>query len=72
MVIASLDDAKNARIGAMTGSTRRSGVMNRFPDAHVKSFDDVMDAVAAMKSGQLDGDCDGIPCGSSSFEKIRN
>lgn len=54
MVIASLEDAKNARIGAMTGSTGEAIVVNRFPDAHVKSFDDVMDAVAAMKSGQLD------------------
>ena len=54
MVIASLEDAKNARIGAMTGSTGEAIVINRFPDAHVKSFDDVMDAVAAMKSGQLD------------------
>lgn len=54
MVIASLDDAKNAKIGAMTGSTGEAMVIKRFPNAHVKSFDDVMDAVSAMKSGQLD------------------
>ncbi|MEE7624831.1 ABC transporter permease subunit [Methylobacter sp. Wu8] len=53
-VIASLDDAKNARIGVMTGSTGESITASRLPEAQVKSFDDIMDAVAAMKSGQLD------------------
>ncbi len=54
IVIASLDDAKNARIGVMTGSTGEAITIARFPKAQVKSFDDIMDAVAAMKSGQLD------------------
>jgi len=54
VVIASLDDAKNARIGVMTGSTGEAITIARFPEAKVKSFDDIMDAVAAMKSGQLD------------------
>jgi polar amino acid transport system substrate-binding protein len=53
-VIASLDDAKNARIGVMTGSTGEAITIKRFPKAQVKSFDDIMDAVAAMNSGQLD------------------
>jgi len=53
-VITSLDDAKNAKIGVMTGSTGEAVAVARFPDARVKSFDDIMDAVAAMKSGQLD------------------
>jgi polar amino acid transport system substrate-binding protein len=54
IVIASLDDANNARIGVMTGSTGETLTIARFPKAQVKSFDDIMDAVAAMKSGQLD------------------
>ncbi|MGZ5587265.1 MAG: transporter substrate-binding domain-containing protein, partial [Methylobacter sp.] len=54
IVIANLDDAKNARIGVMTGSTGEAITFKRFPEAQVKSFDDIMDAVAAMNSGQLD------------------
>jgi polar amino acid transport system substrate-binding protein len=54
IVIAKLDDAQNARIGVMTGSTGETLTIARFPKAQVKSFDDIMDAVAAMKSGQLD------------------
>ncbi|MGJ0514431.1 MAG: ABC transporter permease subunit [Methylomicrobium sp.] len=53
-LIANLDDAKNSRIGVMTGSTGEAITLARFPKAQVKSFDDIMDAVAAMKSGQLD------------------
>jgi polar amino acid transport system substrate-binding protein len=53
-IIANLDDAKNSRIGVMTGSTGEAITLARFPEAQVKSFDDIMDAVAAMKSGQLD------------------
>ncbi|MGR9037168.1 MAG: transporter substrate-binding domain-containing protein, partial [Gammaproteobacteria bacterium] len=54
IVIAGLNDAKTARIGVMTGSTGEALTIARFPEARVKSFDDIMDAVAAMKSGQLD------------------
>ncbi len=53
-VITGFDDAKNAKIGVMTGSTGEAIAAARFPKAQVKSFDDIMDAVAAMKSGQLD------------------
>lgn len=53
-VITSFDDAKNAKIGVMTGSTGEAVAFKKFPEAQVKSFDDIMDAVAAMKSGQLD------------------
>lgn len=59
--IASLDDAKTARIGVMTGSTGETLTIARFPKAQVKSFDDIMDAVAAMKSGQLDAIVTGYP-----------
>ena len=54
VVIASLDDAEHARIGVMTGSTGEAIASARFPQAQIKSFDDIMDAVTAMKSGQLD------------------
>ena len=53
-VINSFSDAKTAKIGVMTGSTGEAVARKRFPQAQVKSFDDIMDAVAAMKSGQLD------------------
>jgi polar amino acid transport system substrate-binding protein len=54
VAIASLDDAAHARIGVMTGSTGEAIATARFPEAQIKSFDDIMDAVTAMKSGQLD------------------
>lgn len=53
-VIETPEDAHDAKIGVMTGSTGEALVGARFPDAEIKSFDDIMDAVAAMKSGQLD------------------
>ena len=52
--ITSPDDAKDARIGVMIGTVGENIARERFPKAPVKSFDDIMDAVAAMKSGQLD------------------
>jgi hypothetical protein len=52
--ITSVEAAQNAKIGVMTGTTGEAIATLRFPNAQVKSFDDVMDAVAAMKSGQLD------------------
>ena len=53
-VITRPDDAKHAKIGVMTGTTGEAIAKTRFPEAETKSFDDVMDAVGAMKSGQLD------------------
>lgn len=53
-VITSFDDAQNATIGVMTGTTGEKAARDRFPKAQVKSFDDIMDAIAALKSGQLD------------------
>jgi His/Glu/Gln/Arg/opine family amino acid ABC transporter permease subunit len=54
-VIRSLDDAKHAKIGVMTGTTGEALAKARFPEAQIKSFDDIMDAVAAIKAGQLEG-----------------
>lgn len=53
-IITSFDDLKNSKIGVMTGSTGESVARKKFPQAQIKTFDDIMDAVAAMKSGQLD------------------
>ena len=52
--ITSLDDAATARIGVMAGSSGEQIVLERFPKADIKTFDDVMDAVAAIRAGQLD------------------
>ncbi len=52
--IAHPDDASDAKIGVMTGSTGERIAAARFPHARVSRFDDIMDAVTAMKSGQLD------------------
>ncbi|OYW51848.1 MAG: hypothetical protein B7Z29_21145 [Hyphomicrobium sp. 12-62-95] len=39
----------------MTGTTGETIAKSRLPRADIKSFDDVMDAVTALNSGQLDG-----------------
>lgn len=59
--ITRLDDAKNAKIGVMTGTTGEEITKARFPNAQVKSFDDVMDAVAALTSGQLEAIVTALP-----------
>ncbi len=59
--ITSLDDAKTARIGVMVGTTGEQITKERFPQAQIKSFDDVMDAVAALKSGQLEAIVTALP-----------
>ena len=53
--ITTIAEAEHAKIGVMTGSTGEVFAKQRFPQAQLKSFDDIMDAVAAMKAGQLDG-----------------
>jgi polar amino acid transport system substrate-binding protein len=52
--IRTFDDAKHAKIGVMTGTTGEAIAKARFTEAEIKSFDDVMDGVGAMKAGQLD------------------
>ena len=54
ITIRNLDDANHAKIGVMTGTTGEAIAKTRFPQAEIKSFDDIMDAVAAMKAGQLE------------------
>lgn len=60
-VIERIDDAAHARVGVMTGTTGEAIAMERLPEADIKSFDDIMDAVAALKSGQLDALITGYP-----------
>lgn len=52
--ITTLDDAATARIGVMAGSTGEQIVQQRFPNADIRTFDDIMDAVSAIRAGQLD------------------
>jgi polar amino acid transport system substrate-binding protein len=54
-LIRKLDDAQHARIGVVTGAIAEGIAKARFPQAEVKSFDDAMDAVGALKAGQLGG-----------------
>ncbi|MCK9506062.1 MAG: ABC transporter substrate-binding protein/permease [Porticoccaceae bacterium] len=60
-VIRTLDDAAKARIGVMTGSTGEAIVIERYPAAEVKSFDDIMDSVTALHASQLDAVVTGFP-----------
>ena len=59
--ISKLDDAANGKIGVMTGTTGEQLAIKRFPKAEIKSFDDIMDAVAALKSGQINAVITGYP-----------
>lgn len=52
--IEKFDDAQNATIGIMTGTTGEVAAKNRFPKAEVKHFDDIIDAFMALKSGKID------------------
>jgi polar amino acid transport system substrate-binding protein len=61
LTITKPEDATHARIGVMTGSVGEALAAARFPEAQIKSFDDIMDAVAAMQSGQLDTVITGYP-----------
>lgn len=53
-VIERLDQAGDARLGVMTGSTGEVAARKLYPKADVKTFDDIMDAVTALNAGQLD------------------
>jgi His/Glu/Gln/Arg/opine family amino acid ABC transporter permease subunit len=52
--ITTLDEAATARIGVMAGSVGEQIVLERFPKADIKTFDDIMDAVSAIRARQLD------------------
>jgi len=71
-VIRSLNDARHAKIGVMTGTTGEAIAKARFPEAQIKSFDDIMDGVGAMKSGQLDGIVTSYPTAIQVSKKNRD
>jgi polar amino acid transport system substrate-binding protein len=52
--ISKLEDVKNVSVGAMTGTTGENLAITKFPEAQTKSFDDIMDAIAALKSNQIE------------------
>ncbi len=52
--IKKVEDARNAKIGITTGSTMEISAKKIFPNAKIESFDDIMDAVMALKSDKLD------------------
>jgi polar amino acid transport system substrate-binding protein len=54
LVIHSPQDAANARIGVMTGTTGEMIAKTRFPQADVQTFDDIMNGIAAIQAGKLD------------------
>lgn len=54
VILKDLSDLKNISIGAMTGSTGEALAKARFTEASVKSFDNIMDGIAALKAGQLE------------------
>jgi polar amino acid transport system substrate-binding protein len=57
----SAEDLAEARIGVMTGSTGEQLANKHFPDADIKSFDEMMDAVTALLAGQVDAVLSGYP-----------
>ena len=60
-VITSVQDAATARIGVMVGTTSELIMAQQFPKADAKRFDDIMDAIGALKTGQLDAVLTGYP-----------
>ncbi|MGI9246078.1 MAG: substrate-binding periplasmic protein, partial [Steroidobacteraceae bacterium] len=55
------EDAEEARLALMTGSTSEIIAATRFPKADVQRFDDPMDAVVAVKTGKVDAFITGYP-----------
>jgi polar amino acid transport system substrate-binding protein len=70
--IQSVQDAAKARIGVMTGSTGEAVAKARFPQANVQTFDDIMNAVAALEAGQLDAVLTAFPTAQQVAKKNSN
>ena len=71
-VITNLEDASTARIGVMTGTTGEMLAHKRFPDADIKHFDDIVDAIGALTAGQLDAVLTGYPAALQSTKRNSN
>ncbi|MFA7418365.1 MAG: ABC transporter permease subunit [Melioribacteraceae bacterium] len=70
--IVKLEDASQSKIGVMTGTTGEQLATKRFPEADVKSFDDVMDAIGALKSDQIDAVITGYPTAMNVCKKNKD
>jgi polar amino acid transport system substrate-binding protein len=62
-------DAASARIGVMTGTTGEMLAHKRFPAADIKHFDDIVDAIGALKARQLDAVLTGYPAALQSTKR---
>ena len=71
-IITSVNDAETARMGVMTGTTGETIAMTRFPKADLKHFDDIVDAIGALKAGQLDAVLTGYPAALQSTKRNRD
>ncbi len=49
-----LPDLNGLRVGIMTGAVGETWVLQEYPDADIKRFDDTMDGIAALKAGAVD------------------
>ncbi len=47
-------DISTSTIGTMTGTTGEMYIRSRYPEAGLKCFDDIMDAVASLQASKLD------------------
>ncbi|HEY2857813.1 MAG TPA: ABC transporter substrate-binding protein/permease [Terracidiphilus sp.] len=61
LVIRAPADVATARIGVMTGSTGEIIAKTRFPQADIQTFDDIMNAVAAIEANKLDAVITSLP-----------
>jgi polar amino acid transport system substrate-binding protein len=52
--VRSFDDLTHTRMGVMTGSATEAAARLVFPEANFLVFDDIMDAIGALDSGQVD------------------
>jgi polar amino acid transport system substrate-binding protein len=59
-------------MGVMTGTTGEMIAMKRFPKADLKHFDDIVDAIGALKAGQLDAVLTGYPAALQSTKRNRD
>jgi polar amino acid transport system substrate-binding protein len=70
--IASLHDAEHSKIGIMTGTTGEHLVSKRFPEAVIVSFNDIMDAIAALKSDRIDAAVTAYPTAMNVCKKNKD
>jgi polar amino acid transport system substrate-binding protein len=67
--IRTVADVETKRIGLMMGTTSEKVAATMFPKASIQRFDDIMDAIAAVKAGQVDAAMTGYPTGLLAVRK---